>query len=82
MVANADGSLIINAPMFDGWGWCMEYWGGLGGNVFEAWIPIDCDGCCCDFWLDGEFSDDGSVVGAYHAYDGTCHAEITFRGSR
>jgi hypothetical protein len=81
VVADAGGSLVVTVPVFDGWGWCMEYWGELTGSSFEVWIPVDCDGCCCDFWITGSF-ESGSVTGIYHAYDGVCHAEVGFRGSR
>lgn len=80
-VADAAGSIVVSAPVLDWAGWCMEFWGTRTSTSFEAWIPVDCDGCCCDFWIEGTFGP-SSVSGTYHHFDGICHAEAFFEGTR
>lgn len=76
-VTDAGGELIFGASLFG----CSEFWGSRDWSAFEVWVPIDCDGCCCDFWIDGTFGD-GALTGTYHGWDGVCHVEIDFEGER
>lgn len=77
VVADASGDLVVSTPLLG----CEEFWGSRDWSAFEAWVPIDCDGCCCDFWIDGSFGED-AITGTYHGWDGICHVEIQFEGGR
>lgn len=50
-------------------------------NSFHTMVPIDCDGCCCDFFLNGTVEDD-LLEGVYESFDGTCRYTVEFSGPR
>jgi hypothetical protein len=79
LVAVNGDNLTVIAPMFDCWwefvGTLDSYW------RFTAWVPIDCDGCCCDYSVSGEVSGN-HLTGEYESFDGTCRHIIQFSGQR
>ena len=78
-MAVSGDNLKAVAPMFDCW---WEFWGTLDSySRFAAWVPIDCDGCCCDYSLSGEVSGN-HLTGEYESFDGTCRHIIQFSGQR
>jgi hypothetical protein len=79
--ADAAGALVVSVRP-DPSGWCYgEYWGSRDGAAFAIRIPIDCDGCCCDYEIDGRFTEAG-FEGLYRGFDGICHAEFGIDGTR
>lgn len=79
--ANSAGTVRIYAPFFSCF-WTEHFWGQSElGTDFDAWIPVDCDGCCCDFRLTGEVAGD-TIRGQYEHNDGQCQFIVTFQGTR
>ena len=81
VVADSSGEIVMRTGLFEAWGPCDEFWGSRDWSAFEVWVPIDCDGCCCDFWIDGRI-EGGEISGTYHYFDGGCTAEVGFTGTR
>jgi hypothetical protein len=50
-------------------------------NGFDTAVPIDCDGCCCDYFLRGTVDGD-TLDGQYESFDGTCRYIVDFSGAR
>jgi hypothetical protein len=82
LVADAEGALVLRASIFGTGAGCGEFEGTREGDTFDAMVPIECDGCCCDYEVAGSFPVEGSVTGTYTSFDGACHVEVVFEGSR
>lgn len=80
-VGHSEGTVRIAAPYFS-CEWTDTFWGtSQSGTNFDTWVPIECDGCCCDYHLTGEVSGD-TITGQYESYDGTCRYTVRFEGTR
>lgn len=80
-IAESESDVRIYAPVFSCW-WTDHFWGSTQDQRnFDTWIPIDCDGCCCDYHLTGEVVRD-TIAGSYESYDGMCRYTVRFAGTR
>ncbi|MBW2261298.1 MAG: hypothetical protein JRG91_04925 [Deltaproteobacteria bacterium] len=80
LVVLADsGAMVMATANFIDTSWCTTYTGRATGSSFEVWLDIDCE--YCDYRFSGVV-DDGGIAGTYHGFDGVCHTEAEFSGTR